>query len=178
MSDHGDHTTPLGSTRLGKGFSRQLQEHLLARMLDESRRMFAEYFAVDRAHTVMLAEQGIVTADQARQILLELNRIEALGPDGLSMDPAFDSFLPQIERAMTARIGEAVAGRMHTGRSRIAPTGPEEVAPEVALAASRPECHLLPVSARRGLSTVMTLIVSVEIPDDCRRGRKSVRRKS
>src|SRR5207249_1278367 len=63
-------------------------------------------------------------------------------------------------------------------RRRIAPTGPEEVAPEMAQAASRPECHLLPVSARRGLSTVMTLIVSVEIPDDCRRGRKSVRRKS
>ena len=119
MSDHGDHTVSLGSTRLGTGFSRQLREHLLARMLDESRRMFAEYFAVDRAHTVMLAEQGIVTADQARQVLLELNRIEALGPDGFSMDPAFDSFLPQIERAMTARIGEAVAGRMHTGRSRI-----------------------------------------------------------
>jgi argininosuccinate lyase len=110
---------PLMSARLGKGFSRELQEHLVGRMLDESRRMFYAYFAVDRAHTVMLAERGIITADQARQILRELERIEALGPDGFRTDPAYDSFLPQVERAMTERIGEDIAGRMHTGRSRI-----------------------------------------------------------
>jgi argininosuccinate lyase len=88
-------------------------------MLDESRKMFSEYFAIDRAHTVMLAERGIITADQARQILLELQRIEAVGASGFAMDPAYDSFLPQVERAMAQRIGEEVAGRMHTGRSRI-----------------------------------------------------------
>jgi argininosuccinate lyase len=88
-------------------------------MLDESRKMFHEYFAVDRAHTVMLAERGIITPDHARQILQELQRIEGLGPHGFPMDPAYDSFLPQIERAMAERIGEDVAGRMHTGRSRI-----------------------------------------------------------
>lgn len=119
MADHVAPAAPLMSARLGKGFSRELKEHLVGRMLDESRKMFPAYFVVDRAHTVMLAERDIITADQARQILLELERIEALGPDGFQMDAAFDSFLPQVERAMSERIGEAVAGRMHTGRSRI-----------------------------------------------------------
>ncbi|MFB6267713.1 MAG: argininosuccinate lyase [Halodesulfurarchaeum sp.] len=77
-------------------------------------RIFAADLAVDRAHVVMLAEQGIVTEEDATAILAALESIEAEGfealPDGEDVHEA-------IETAVVDRIG-AVGGRMHTARSR------------------------------------------------------------
>jgi len=69
---------------------------------------------VDRAHAVMLAEQGIVAADVVGEILAALAEIEAAGhgalPDGEDVHEA-------IETAVIDRVGPD-GGRMHTARSR------------------------------------------------------------
>jgi argininosuccinate lyase len=82
--------------------------------LDADERLFAADLAVDRAHVVMLAEQGIVDDDTASMILTALADIEAAGhgalPDGEDVQEA-------IESAVIERVG-ADGGKMHTARSR------------------------------------------------------------
>ena len=77
-------------------------------------RIFAADLAVDRAHVVMLAEQGIVDDADAAAILEALDDVEAAGhgalPDGEDVHAA-------IETAVIERVGER-GGKMHTARSR------------------------------------------------------------
>ena len=77
-------------------------------------RLFAADLAVDRAHVVMLAEQGIVADADAAAILEALADVEAAGhgalPDGEDIHAA-------VETAVVDRVG-AAGGRMHTARSR------------------------------------------------------------
>ncbi|MFB6250517.1 MAG: argininosuccinate lyase [Halobellus sp.] len=77
-------------------------------------RIFAADLAVDRAHVVMLAEQGIVADDVAGEILTALDAVESAGhgalPDGEDVHEA-------IETAVVERVGPD-GGKMHTARSR------------------------------------------------------------
>ncbi|QLD89499.1 argininosuccinate lyase [Natronomonas salina] len=77
-------------------------------------RIFAADLAVDRAHVVMLAEQGIVDDADAAAILEALDDVETAGhgalPDGEDVHAA-------IETAVIERVGER-GGKMHTARSR------------------------------------------------------------
>jgi argininosuccinate lyase len=77
-------------------------------------RIFAADLAVDRAHTVMLAEQGIVGDDVAGEILTALAAVEGAGHDAL---PDGEDVHEAIETAVVDRIGPD-GGRMHTARSR------------------------------------------------------------
>ncbi|MHB9287472.1 argininosuccinate lyase [Halobacteriales archaeon Cl-PHB] len=82
--------------------------------LDADERIFAADLAVDRAHVVMLADQNIVAADTAGEILAAIDDIEAAGhaelPDGEDVHEA-------IETAVIERVGPD-GGKMHTARSR------------------------------------------------------------
>ncbi|MDQ2050936.1 argininosuccinate lyase [Natronolimnohabitans sp. A-GB9] len=82
--------------------------------LEADERIFEADLEVDRAHVLMLAEQGIVDDDVAGQILTALDAIEVDGhgslPDGEDVHEA-------IETAVIERIGED-GGKMHTARSR------------------------------------------------------------
>ncbi|TYL39858.1 argininosuccinate lyase [Natronococcus pandeyae] len=77
-------------------------------------RIFEADLEVDRAHSVMLAEQGIVEDDTAGSILTALDAIEVDGHDSL---PDGEDVHEAIETAVIERIGEA-GGKMHTARSR------------------------------------------------------------
>jgi argininosuccinate lyase len=82
--------------------------------LAADQRIFAADLAVDRAHVVMLAEQGIVDADNAGAILAALDDIEAAGHGAL---PEGEDVHSAIETAVIERVGPT-GGRMHTARSR------------------------------------------------------------
>ncbi|WP_232703360.1 argininosuccinate lyase [Halobacterium wangiae] len=82
--------------------------------LDGDARIFAADLAVDRAHVVMLAEQGIVADDEAAKILGALDDVEAAGFDAL---PDGEDVHEAIETAVVERVGR-VGGKMHTARSR------------------------------------------------------------
>jgi argininosuccinate lyase len=77
-------------------------------------RIFAADLAVDRAHVVMLAEQGIVDDSDAADILAALDEIEDAGHSEL---PEGEDVHAAIETAVIERVGPA-GGRMHTARSR------------------------------------------------------------
>jgi len=77
-------------------------------------RIFCADLHVDRAHVVMLAEQGIINESEVGEILAALEDVEEAGhaalPDGEDVHAA-------IETAVIDRIGD-VGGKMHTARSR------------------------------------------------------------
>jgi argininosuccinate lyase len=79
---------------------------------------FSEFCQVDKAHTVMLAEQGIIGKDDAGNILAGLLKWEELGSENAPIDPSRSSYLFQIEAFLAQEIGEDMAGRMHTARGR------------------------------------------------------------
>jgi argininosuccinate lyase len=77
-------------------------------------RIFAADLAVDRAHVVMLSEQGVVDDEDAGAILAALEEVEAAGHGAL---PNGEDVHEAIESTVIERVGPA-GGRMHTARSR------------------------------------------------------------
>ena len=77
-------------------------------------RIFAADLAVDRAHVVMLAEQGIISDEEAGSILDALADVESAGHSDLS---GGEDVHEAIESAVIDRIGPD-GGKMHTARSR------------------------------------------------------------
>ena len=77
-------------------------------------RIFDADLAVDRAHVVMLVEQGTVGGDVVGEILIALNDIEAAGHAAL---PGGEDVHEAIETAVVDRVGPD-GGKMHTARSR------------------------------------------------------------
>jgi argininosuccinate lyase len=82
--------------------------------MDADDRIFEADLAVDRAHVVMLAEQGIIAADEAATILDALDSVADAGFDAL---PDGEDVHEAIETAVVDRVGR-VGGKMHTARSR------------------------------------------------------------
>ncbi|MDS0282547.1 argininosuccinate lyase [Haloarcula onubensis] len=82
--------------------------------LADDERIFAADLAVDRAHVVMLAEQDIVDADTAGEILAALDDVEDAGHGAL---PEGEDVHEAIESAVIDHVGPD-GGKMHTARSR------------------------------------------------------------
>src|SRR5256714_10774589 len=86
--------------------------------IDVDRHMYAQDIAASKAHAAMLAENGIITASDAKNI--------AKGLDTISSEIAKGSFdfkraLEDIHMNVESRLGELIgpaAGRLHTARSR------------------------------------------------------------
>jgi argininosuccinate lyase len=87
--------------------------------LAREKRQMREFNQVDLAHTVMLAEQGILTRNVAKAILQPLIELHGMDSAAFTIDPLKGSFLLQVEAHLFSRIGEDIGGQMHTGRSRI-----------------------------------------------------------
>lgn len=104
--------------RLGKVPNEAAIAYGMEPLLAAEFELFDAFLRVDLAHTVMLGEQKILTGEQAAAILGALSECRAAGPEGFDLDPKAGSFLLQMERYLTSRIGADTAGRMHTGRSR------------------------------------------------------------
>ncbi len=98
----------LRGERLGE-ISEDVLEFISSREAD--RWIFEADLLVDKAHVVMLKEQGLISPEEGARILggLDLVTESKLG-EGEDVHEA-------IEADLISRIGE-VGGRMHTGRSR------------------------------------------------------------
>ena len=104
-----EHGTAVRRDRFSGGPARAFLSSLAA-----DAAIFEADLAVDRAHTVMLAEQGIVDSAVAGEILGALDDVEAAGHGDLSDG---EDVHEAIETAVIDRIGPD-GGRMHTARSR------------------------------------------------------------
>ena len=79
--------------------------------------MFNIYQLINKAHVIMLTEEGIITKEDGAKILGALLEIDKEG-ENFKVDPRVGDIYLNIEKQVMDRIGEDRGGRMHTGRSR------------------------------------------------------------
>ena len=85
---------------------------------DVDQRLARQDIAGSKAHAQMLAEQGIISSADARQIVAGLDSIlEEVESGRFVFSAALEDVHMNIEAALKERIGEP-AGRLHTARSR------------------------------------------------------------
>jgi len=94
--------------------------------LPRLRRRAREYALADLAHAVMLVEEGVLSRDRGARLLGGLLDILERGLATFPWNPRVGSYLPQAERYLADRIGEDIAGRLQTGRSRNDQSGAAE----------------------------------------------------
>jgi argininosuccinate lyase len=82
------------------------------------KRLWREDVAASKAHSAMLVEQGIVSAEDGAAIAAGLDRIAAdYEAGGVTEDAALEDIHMHVEHALSGLAGPA-AGRLHTARSR------------------------------------------------------------
>lgn len=82
------------------------------------KRMWRQDIAGSKAHVAMLAQQGIVSAQDAAAIDAGLDRVAAdYAANGVAEDLSLEDIHMQTEAKLAEAIGP-VAGRLHTARSR------------------------------------------------------------
>src|SRR5215813_498157 len=86
--------------------------------IDFDRHLYRQDIAASKAHAQMLAKQGIITADDAKQIAHGLDTIlSEIEAGKFSFQRALEDIHMNVESRLSELIGEP-AGRLHTGRSR------------------------------------------------------------
>jgi argininosuccinate lyase len=82
------------------------------------RRLYRHDVMASKAHAAMLAEVGLLTADEAAKITATLSEIEAIIDAGeMEFSISLEDIHTHIERALIAKLGDA-GRKLHTGRSR------------------------------------------------------------
>ena len=80
--------------------------------------MYAQDIQGSIAHASMLAAKGIISPEDSKKIVTELEKIQSEIASGeLMIDPDAEDIHTFIEQTLTERIGDA-GKRLHTGRSR------------------------------------------------------------
>jgi len=86
--------------------------------IDFDRKLYAQDISGSKAHASMLAEQGIISSDDATQIASGLDTIlSEIENDTFKFSRALEDIHMNIEARLRELIGDA-AGRLHTARSR------------------------------------------------------------
>src|ERR1700723_2166527 len=86
--------------------------------IDVDRHLFAQDIAASKAHAAMLSAQGIITANDAKNIARGLDTIlSEIGKGSFDFKRALEDIHMNVESRLGELIGPA-AGRLHTARSR------------------------------------------------------------
>ncbi|MBP7961069.1 MAG: argininosuccinate lyase [Caldilineaceae bacterium] len=80
--------------------------------------LFGPMTDAHEAHTVMLAEAGIISAENAKAILQAVAEIRADGPDALAYQPGVEDLFFRMETAIIQRTGPDFGGNLQLARSR------------------------------------------------------------
>ena len=102
--------------RFGEGPDAIMEE--INASIDVDRHLYAQDIAASKAHAAMLAAQGIISADDAKNITAGLDTILSEIKGGTF---AFKRALEDIHMNVESRLAELIgpaAGRLHTARSR------------------------------------------------------------
>jgi argininosuccinate lyase len=96
------------------------KDTVLEPLFEASKTGFADYhFRVNLAHAVMLAEQEILTGNQAKDILNALIEVEKnIDVPNLKYTGEVEDYFFYVEGELIKKLGGDLAGRLHTGRSR------------------------------------------------------------
>ena len=80
--------------------------------------LLSPMMAINYAHLVMLASQGIVAAPDAHALRVALDGISQDEIRGVRYDGSYEDLFFYVERLVVEACGDDVAGRLHTARSR------------------------------------------------------------
>lgn len=103
--------------RLTKRFADEVVEEFVVPALEGQRGLFYAIQLINKAHTVMLVDEGIIAREDGAKILSALSEMDKEG-ENLKLDPYLHEIYTNIEQQVIERIGEDTGGKMHTGRSR------------------------------------------------------------
>ena len=93
--------------------------HVLAPAFEESKRLlFGPMMAANEAHTLMLAETGILGPQQAAPLLAAIRDIRDAGPDGFRYAPQVEDLFFAVEGRLIELTGPEIGGNLQIARSR------------------------------------------------------------
>src|SRR5437879_127790 len=94
-------------------------ETVLARNFEDAQRFFLEdLLAIKIAHTVMLAEAGILPDGDAKRIVAALQSIDPVKVRAFRYDGSCEDLYFYLESLVVAEVGAEVGGKMRVARSR------------------------------------------------------------
>lgn len=100
-------------------FAPEYVTHVLNENFEDAKELLlAPLMAINYAHLVMLVEQGIITADDARKLRGALDCISQEDVRKVLYDGTYEDLFFYIERLVKDACPGDVAGRLHTARSR------------------------------------------------------------
>ncbi len=85
---------------------------------EAQRLMFPHMMAANEAHTLMLAEAGIILRGQAAALLKANREVEQEGPDAFTYVPAVEDLFFAVEQRLIERAGAEAGGNVQIARSR------------------------------------------------------------
>ena len=104
-------------SRLGKEMDEDALNYLSSLRDDEE--IFLEDIEGTEAHVIMLYEQGIISKEEARQILRALEDLKKEATEGrVELRRGFEDIHELIESYVISRVGREIGGKLHSGRSR------------------------------------------------------------
>jgi argininosuccinate lyase len=100
-------------------FAPEYVTHVLNENFEDAKKLLlSPLMAINYAHLVMLAEQGIISAQDARALRSALDGISLDKVREVLYDGTYEDLFFYIERLIDQACGVDVAGRLHTARSR------------------------------------------------------------
>lgn len=106
------------SSRLGEAIAPEIIANIFAPRLAGFTEIFRPLTDINKAHVVMLAEQGILSTERAQILARGIIDMEEAGPGAVELDPNREDPYFNYEAHLMNKIGADVGGRMHMGRSR------------------------------------------------------------
>src|SRR5690242_4327394 len=100
-------------------FSPEYVRTVLNDIFEDQKALFLDpLMAINYAHLVMLAEQGIIPREEAHAIRAALDGLDLDAIRGVVYDGTYEDLFFYIEQRIIASAGMDSAGRLHTARSR------------------------------------------------------------
>ena len=100
-------------------FDPEYVAQVLSENFEDAKALFlAPLMAIHYAHLVMLADRGIVSAEDARTLKVALDSISVGEIRRTPYDGTCEDLFFHVERMLARACGEDAAGRLHTARSR------------------------------------------------------------
>jgi argininosuccinate lyase len=106
------------SSRLNEAVSPEIYMNIFAPRLAGFEDTFDPLGDINKAHVIMLKEQGLLSREHAGVLARGILEMEAAGATAVALDPGREDAYFNYEAHLMAEVGADVGGRMHTGRSR------------------------------------------------------------
>lgn len=105
--------------RLGQELAAEVQSLIYQPRLQREIVHALDYMhAINQSHLLMLTQQALIPRKAAGILAREMLELQKLGPAGLPNDPSLEDLYFNCEAALVSRVGLAIGGSLHVGRSR------------------------------------------------------------